>query len=498
MRPASNPGSRGWVRSNGFPTSPSPQHLVALAEGPYGDLVEAVVDVETGIMAVPTRPPRLRSLAQAGVPALRWVMMVQEQHDRYARGGHTVERERWRFVEHLADALATVSRSLRLAATRLDRDALISDARRRTGLEDTGDDRFGEGLDRILAESAGRYSGLGDALLRSYLARGLQTRLRSVDYIKRHPDVLQVPIEEPIVILGLPRSGTTAIQNLLAASPANARLEFWELASVVPVDEPDAVADRERRIRDLARVLRAMNVFAPELDSIHHATPTTSEEDWHLLVPSFHALVFQSAFGLEAYGRWLQDEADMDWAYGELKQRLQIILHRRPRQRLVLKCPDHLWFLDALMGAFPDARIVQTRRDPVECIASYASMVALMERTLTGRIEWEPLATRLTDFLYRGAQRGEEARARHDDRRFRDVPFDELMRDPAGVVRRVSQHFGLVTPSDRAIRGELERPRADQLGSHRYSHRRLGLEPAVIHRRFGWPGAHATEAVPDE
>jgi hypothetical protein len=439
-----------------------------------------------------------RSPPEVRVLALRWAVMTQEQDGRDARGGHTVERERWRLAEHLADALARLSRAFGLAATRLDRDSLIDDARRRTGLEDTGDDRFMDGLDRILSESAGRYSALGDALMRTFLARGLETRLRSVDYLRRHPDVLEVPITEPVFVLGLPRSGTTSIQSLLATSPANAQVEFWELISVTPVNELDPQADRQRRIRDLARVLRVVRLLAPELDRIHHATPTTPEEDWHLFVPSFHALTFQSAFGLEEYGRWLQDEADMAWAYREFRQRLQIILHRRPRQRLVLKCPDHLWFIDALVEVFPDARIVQTHRDPLRCITSYASMISLQERALTGRIEWEPLARRLTDFLLSGARRGEEARAGHEDQRFCDVPFDELVRDPAGVMRGISDHFGLPAPSETAIRSELAKPRADRPGSHRYSHERLGIEPEVIHRRFRWPGAYAAETVAND
>ena len=414
--------------------------------------------------------------------------MAQQQHDRDEQGEQTVERERYRLGEHVVNSLTTFSRSIGLAATRLDQRSLITAARRRTNLENTGDDRFLEGLGRIVSESAGRYTGLGDAVLRSLLVKALEVRLRSVDYIKRHPDVLEVPIDKPIIVLGLPRSGTTLLQNLLAASPDRAQLEFWELMSVAPINEADLEADKQQRIRELARLLRAANLFIPELDRIHHATPTTPEEDWQLLVPSFQALAFQSAFGLEEYGRWLQGDADMVWAYREFKQRLQIILHQRPRQRLVLKCPDHLWFIDALTEVFPDAHIVQTRRDPVDCIASYASMMSLQERTLTGRIEWQPLAKRLTDFLLSGTRRAEEARSRHDDWRFCDAPFDELVRDPAGVVRRVSDHFALPAPCDTCISRELAKARADRPGSHRYSIGRLGLEPDVIHREFRWSG----------
>ena len=414
-------------------------------------------------------------------------MMALVDDDLDEGRGPTVEREHYSPVEHLANGLAHASRFLGLPVTRLDRDSLMATARRHTELEDFGDDRFLDGLDRILAESAGRYTGIGDALLRGLLTRGLEIRLRSVDYLKRHPDALEVPITEPIIVLGLPRSGTTVLHNLLSASLDRAPLEFWELTSVVPLDEADLEADRRRRIRQLARMLRLMDLFVPELKRMHHYTPITPEEDWWLLGPSFLTLQFDSTYGLQEYGRWLRNEADMVWAYGELKQRLQIILHQRPRQRLVLKCPDHSWFIDALTEVFPDARIVQTQRDPVDCIASYTSMISLQERTFTGRVERELLAARLTALLLDGARRAEAARQALDPARSCVVSYDGLVRDPAASLRAITDHFGLPAPNQPAISSELARPRADGPGSHRYSRERLGIEPEVIRRQFGWP-----------
>ena len=243
-------------------------------------------------------------------------MMARMEHDHDERSSPTVERERYNLAERMLDALAGASRSIGLPLTRLDRDSIIGAARRRTGLVDTGDDRYLGGLDRIIAEAAGRYTGLGDAILRGLLVRGLEARLRAVDYLKRHPDVLEVPVAEPIVVLGLPRSGTTVLQRLLAASLDRSQLELWELMSVTPVDKTDLEADRQQRIRDSARLLRLAKLSTPEVDRVHHSTPTTTDEDWLLQVPSFHTLVIQSVFGLEEYGRWLQYEADKLWAYG--------------------------------------------------------------------------------------------------------------------------------------------------------------------------------------
>ena len=176
--------------------------------------------------------------------------MASMKHDFDERPSPTVERERYNLAERLLDALASASRSIGLPMTRLDRDSLLASARRRTNLEDFGDDRFLEGLDRILSESAGRYTGFGDAVLRGLLVKGLEARLRAVDYLKRHPDVLEVPITEPIIVLGFPRSGTTVLQRLLAASLDRSQLELWELMSVTPVNEADLEADKQQRIRD--------------------------------------------------------------------------------------------------------------------------------------------------------------------------------------------------------------------------------------------------------
>jgi hypothetical protein len=412
--------------------------------------------------------------------------MAEVQAKPAATRGETVQRERYHLGEQMVNLLGHASQSARLPWTNLDRSHLVETARRRTRLEDAGDPRFLVGLDRLLRESHGRYTPLGNLLLRNLVVRALENRLRSLDYIRRHPDVLSIPIRSPIVVLGFPRSGTTLLQTLLAASPDWAPLEFWELSSIAPLQEVDPAADKAARIRQLGRILRMANLFVPELDRIHHSTPTTPEEDWQLLVPSFHALTFELAYGLEEYGRWLQEEADMVWAYGELKQRLQIILHQHPRQQLVLKCPDHLWFIDALLQVFPDACIVQPHRDPVRCITSYTSMISLQERTLTGRIAWKALAERLTRMFLRGARQAHAARLRHDARQFFDVPFERLVADPAGMVRQIFRHFGMGAPCESSVKTELRRPRADRPGSHRYSYDRLGIDPEAIRAKFRW------------
>ena len=412
--------------------------------------------------------------------------MSEAQTSPPAPRNETVQRERYNFPERCLCAVAGLSVNAGWKWTDLNRDRLRAEVSRRTSLTDFGDDRYLAGLDRILAEAQGKYTALGTAMLRHLLTTALTNRLKAVDYIKRHPDVLAVAIHKPIIVLGFPRSGTTLLQNLLAASPERAPLEFWELMSITPVNERDMQEDRDVRVRALERILRTADFFVPELKRMKESSATTPEEDWQLLVPTFHALSFELAYGLGDYGRWLESDADMVWAYSELKRHLQIILHQRPREQLVLKCPDHLWFIEPLLKVFPDACIVQTHRDPARCLTSYTSMISLQERVLTGQINWSALASRLKETFLNGARRAHQARARLDGQQFYDVQFEELVRDPAGTVRAISDYFHVAPPCVQTVRQELNKPRTDKPGSHQYSYHRLEIDPDAVREEFRW------------
>ena len=410
--------------------------------------------------------------------------MSQVRNSQTVDSEGTVQREKYHLAEKLLNCAGSVSSWAGLPWTDLDPGRLMESAQRATKLEDYGNGAFEEGLVRTLAESRGRFTPLGTMVLRNLLHKALENRLRVTDYLKRHPEVLNLPIRRPIIILGFPRSGTTLLQNLLAATDDRAPLEFWELISVTPVNESDPQADREARVKSLNRLLRVTEFFVPELNKIHESSATSPEEDWQLLASTFRILSFGFAYGLEEYERWLFEQADMTQAYSEFKRMLQIIQHQRPRGQLVLKCPDHLWFLDSLMEVFPDACIVQTHRDPMQCIASYTSMISLQERTLTGKIDWQALARRTTEHFLAGARRAHAVRMIHGSRRIFDVNFEDLVRDPAETVRRISGHFGLETPRQKAVQATLNQSRTDRPGAHRYSHDRLGLDPDEIQRLF--------------
>ena len=406
----------------------------------------------------------------------------------------TVQRTEYGFSERLLDNLAFAAAKLDLSVVRLERDSIIEGAMRHTGLTDLGDDRVVEGLDRVIDNVKFGYSHFGRALMRKLMLEAVTNRLLVTDYVKRHPDVLDVKVEKPIFVLGFPRTGTTLLQNLLPLHESRRPLQFWELYKPIPVIEGDPERDRATRKARIGRILSIANFFNPEMKAIHEVRPDTPEECWPLFTNCLRVFNYDLAFGLTEYGDWLL-ETDMDWAYQEYRTMLQILLHQWPAKQLVLKCPEHLWFLDSLLKAFPDACVVQTHRDPLACIASYCSMVSLNHRNFFGSFDPVTIGQQITKRFHLGVQRAYEVRQAHPNPdQFYDVRFHELVRDQAAGVQAITEHFGLPNVAEGEVDRWLSSAREDKRGAHKYSAELFGLEKGPVYERYSryidWAGVH--------
>ena len=173
--------------------------------------------------------------------------------------------------------------------------------------------------------------------------------------------------------------------------------------------------------------------------------------------------------------------------YQEYRQFLQLATWRSPGQ-LVLKCPEHLWFLDALLEVFPDACIVWTHRDPAPTIASYCSLISMQWRTLYGGFDPHELGSHICERFQEGVERAMATRDRlNDDKRFFDVRFSDLVQDQRGTVQQICEHFDLDYGDhmDTAIDNWLTSPeRDDHRGAHKYSMDRYGIRPEAVHEQF--------------
>lgn len=380
-------------------------------------------------------------------------------------------------------------RRLGLPVLPLRAEALLERAARRSGSDDFGDPAFLEPLGVLAAslEREGALTTLGRITVRSDLLRLLENRLRMVDTCKRHPEILAGEVPAPLFVVGLPRTGTSILHELLAQDPANRTPMTWEVMH--PWPPPERVSfETDPRIERVERHFTGIERLIPGFKRMHPMGARLPQECVALTAHDFASLIFASTHRLPAYTEWL-DAADLGFVYASHRRQLQYLQWRCPAERWALKSPGHLWALDALLAVYPDARIVQTHRDPLRVVASLASLVNLLRRLASDDVdphavgrEW---TRRLADGLGR-AMRVRDALPGADADRFLDVHFDDFMADEIGTVRRIYAHCGweFSAEAERRMRAFLAAHPRGEHGAHRYTLADAGLDPAAERRRY--------------
>jgi hypothetical protein len=370
--------------------------------------------------------------------------------------------------------------------TELTVDAVLGAAVDRTGLDDFGPDDFRARLARWLDEvdHDPDRTGLGRMILFHDCVRYAANRLRLLDLLGRHPEIHDEEIVAPIVVVGLPRSGTTHLVNLLAADPRLRSLPLWESYEPVPVPgEPD-----DARYRRCADAWAAMQQTVPLLAAMHPMAPDHVHEELELQLPDF------SSYELEWVARvprWRDTYLATDQTphYAWLKTVLKVLQWYRRGERWVLKSPQHLEQLGPLLATFPDATVVVTHRDPVSVVQSAATML-----TYGARMSYR--STRPDWYLGYWADRVERLlsasvrdRGLLPEGRTVDVLFHEFMDDELGTVERIYEAAGwpLVDEARAAITGYLAGHERGKDGQVVYDLRRdFGAEPAEVRAPFGF------------
>ncbi|GAA2359684.1 sulfotransferase [Saccharopolyspora halophila] len=364
---------------------------------------------------------------------------------------------------------------------------LHASATRITGLEDFGPDDHREGL-AMLLESYRREANLtphGNKMKRTFLRGALTARLLSEQAWKQHPEHADVPIEQPIFVTGLPRTGTTALHRLLTADPAHQGLEVWLTEVPQPRPPRDAWAD-DPVFRAIQEAYAQQHVERPEFMGLHYMSAEQVEECWQLLRQSIRSVSYECLAHIPSYSSWL---AGQDWtpAYRRHKRNLQLIGMPDRNRRWVLKNPSHLFALDALLEVYPDAIVIQTHRDPKTAMASMCSLAAKATEGWSTTFQGRTLGTDQLDLWSRGLRKFNAARDRHPGARFYDVHYDDFVAEPVGTVERIYEHFGL--PLDDAARSamhELQQRSTTGVAkpAHRYSLADFGLSDEQVDERF--------------
>jgi hypothetical protein len=383
-------------------------------------------------------------------------------------------------------------------AIRLDEQDLLGAARRKSGLADFGDDAFREPLRALLTafEDDAGLSPLGRFTARSLVLQLLVTRLRVEALVRAHPEILAEEVRAPIVILGLPRTGTTHLHNLMSQDPALRTLPYWESLEPVPdAPDPRRPPEPDPRIERCARALRMVHWVMPLFPRMHEMEPEARHEEIQLLAVAFSTMLFEASYFVPGYRDWYR-ASDQTGAYRYLRRMLQVLQWLRGPRRWLLKSPQHLEQLGPLLTVFPDVRIVQTHRDPVRVTASMCTMAAYGLRMARERIDALAVGRYWAERIEVMLRASVRDRPLLPPQQVRDVLFHEFMADDLATVERIYGFLGEpLTPAARdAMRAYLSAHARGRLGSIDYRLDDFGLDAnerrralAFYQQRFGVP-----------
>jgi hypothetical protein len=375
-----------------------------------------------------------------------------------------------------------------LASERLELETILEKARRATRLDDFGAPDHREALE-VLVESLNRDAKL-NAFGRFFATRQLMElltqRLQLVDTRKRDPAIAAQRIERPLIVMGLPRTGTTLLYGLLAQDPAHRSPLSWEVDD--PCPPPDAASyATDPRITRTEKRFEQLRQLAPRFQAIHPIGAQLPQECIVLSASSFRSIRFEMCFDVAGYQEWLKT-ADMAPAYRWHRHFLEHLQSHHALERWVLKSPGHLGPVDAMMAEYPDAMVVQTHRDPLKVVPSVSSLEYTMRCVASDEVD--PIALgdqqlRLwSAFLQHGLEQ-RDALTRHAGQ-FLDLHFHEIVADPLGCVSRIYDHFGLAlgAEAESRMRAFLDDNPRDAHGTHRYTLDMFGLSAADVRASF--------------
>jgi hypothetical protein len=320
-------------------------------------------------------------------------------------------------------------------------DELLSAASDETGLTDFGDESFREGLERLVrsVNHEATLNEFGASVLPLLLTRLLKSRLEIEDWYRRHPEIADAQITAPLIGLGLPRTGSTALSFLLAADPNARSLRLWE--SSQPCPPPSTVDPPDPRIAATEANMAIQNEMNPRLATLVPSAPTGPMECQELMALDFRAHYFPAFAHLPSYTEWLLD-ADLTSTYRYERRALQLLQWGEPRRPWRLKCPSHLLWLDALDTVFPDARFVMTHRDPTDVMVSVADVYHEVGKQFSDDLDLPYLGRLNVDQWVTGMDRLLAFRDAGRDDRFFDIGFAAMQADPIGEVRRLYDWLG--------------------------------------------------------
>lgn len=363
---------------------------------------------------------------------------------------------------------------------------LIDAARERTGLGDFGGMHFVEGLDQLLASLAEEGSSVAGAArtgILSMMLRRLENRLKVEEWHAANPAASDAEVRGPIMVTGLPRTGTTATGNVLSLDPQLRPLRSWEQASPVPPPVLATENDDPRRLAAIARNA-ALVENDPQAMALHLFDTDATEEDHDVLGMAFAAQ--SNILPVPAYRTWWR-EADQRPAYAFHKRVLQLLQSSRPPNLWILKAPHYKFHMEDIVAVYPDAKFVFTHRHPVRALSSYFSFVVLhYPPGVVEQVGRQKIASDIYHHLLEGMKTAVAARERLGEKHFVDVSQKELGVDALGALRRVHGELDLpfTAEFEARVKDWHEANHSGAHGEHRHAPQDVGFSDERIAADF--------------
>ena len=364
---------------------------------------------------------------------------------------------------------------------------IIDQAKSETGLSDLGEPLFLEGLNRLI-DSINNEANLNEIGIQAQPIRIqglLSNRLRFEEDLKNFPEILDQQIIAPIVIVGLPRTGSTMTHRLLASDPNHTAMLWWEgrYPALLPGEKR---GDIEARMELGKAEVDAVVAASPEALDIHPWDYKGADEEILLLEHNFLSTVPESFMALPSYSKWIEEQ-DHTLAYEDLKKFIQYLQWQNPgreKKRWVLKSPHHLGFIDKMISVFPDAKIIQTHRDPVKTVPSFCSMCANLFEPLTTNFDKVFIGKHWSNKLTRALNHCMNISEKHPDN-FLDLEFLNMIKDPIDEMKKIYEFIG--EPFGEKTEVAMEAWREEnkhEMGAHKYSLEEYDLTESQINDNF--------------
>lgn len=318
---------------------------------------------------------------------------------------------------------------------------LLEVARTECGLDDFGDDAFREGFHRLVKSlrNDAQLNAIGEYALRDRVLGLLKQRLQIEAWYQKHPEIDDEVIDRPLIGLGLPRTGSTALSFMLAEDPNVRNLRRFEAEE--PCPPPSTVEQPDPRIAKIAAAIEVQKQIAPRTYLMVPSTPCGPIECHDLMGLDFKAQTFQAFAYIPSYSSWLID-ADLSSTYQYERRVLKLLQWGSPARPWRLKSPTHLLYLDHLDHVFPDSRFVMTHRDPSEVLTSVVDLYAVVAQMFSDKVDLNYLGALNIEWWTVGIERALTFRARGNEKRFYDIDFRAFQRDPFAEIDGLYQWLG--------------------------------------------------------